>query len=246
VVSDADVFVPPDFLKNIVSPLERAETGLVNCFYRLGNAPYFAMRWEAYLVNAEFWSQVLQAKALKPLDFALGAVMATTRKRLNAAGGFGALLDYLADDYQLGHRIAGTGAKIELCPVVVECRHSPSSWREVWSHQLRWSRTIRFCQGAPYFMSIISNATVWTSLFLLFQPAMWAWAAGAVILRAVLGFSMARRMNGDWSGLWLGPVSDLLKAAIWLLSFLGNEVVWRGKRFRVLKGGKMERLGEAK
>jgi ceramide glucosyltransferase len=247
IVSDADVWVPPDFLGQIVAPLENAETGLVNCFYRLANPANLAMRWEAFLVNAEFWSQVLQAKALKPLDFALGAVMATSRKHLNAAGGFSALLDYLADDYQLGNRIARAGGSIELCATIVQCRQAPATWRNVWSHQIRWSRTIRFCQGAPYFMSIISNVTLWAALFLLSQPAkIWPLATGVIVLRSVLGFSMERKMNGRSSlnSFWLGPVSDLLKALIWLLSFLGNKVVWRGKQFRVMKGGKMAQVNE--
>lgn len=246
IVSDADVRVPPDFLSQMVAPLERAETGLVNCFYRLKNSSNLAMRWESFLVNAEFWSQVLQAQSLKPIDFALGAVMATTRKQLNAIGGFSGLLDYLADDYQLGHRIAQSGARIAISPVVVECWEAPVKWSQVWKHQLRWARTIRVCQPGPYFMSIISNCTLWAVLFLASNPILtWPVAAGAVAIRAVLGFSIDRKMTGRGSvlSLWMGPVSDLLKSLIWLLSFLGNEVIWRGKRFRVLKGGKMALRG---
>ena len=69
-VSDADVRVPPDFLANIVAPLRDPKTGLVNCFYRLANPATTAMQWEAVAINADFWSQVLQAASLKPLDFA--------------------------------------------------------------------------------------------------------------------------------------------------------------------------------
>jgi ceramide glucosyltransferase len=242
IVSDADVRVPPDFLRQIVAPLASPETGLVNCFYRLENPANLAMRWESFLVNAEFWSQVLQAQSLKPIDFALGAVMATTRKHLQSIGGFAGLVDYLADDYQLGHRIAQNGARIAISPVVVECWEAPAKWSQVWKHQLRWARTIRVCQPGPYFMSIISNSTLWAVLFLASNPALtWPLAAGAIALRAVLGFSIERKMTMRVSltSLWMGPVSDLLKALIWLLSFVGNEVVWRGKRFLVMRGGKM-------
>ena len=101
-VSDADVRVPPDFLANIVAPLGDPRTGLVNCFYRLANPATPAMRCEAVAINADFWSQVLQAATLKPPDFALGAVMLTRRKLLEEIGGFTALANCLADDYQLG------------------------------------------------------------------------------------------------------------------------------------------------
>src|SRR5437867_5682663 len=167
IVSDADVRVPPDFLINIVAPLRDSTVGLVNCFYRLGNPSTLAMQWEAVALNADFWTQVLQAQDLKPVNFALGAVMATTRARLGAIGGFQALVDYLADDYHLGNRIALSGGRIVLSPVVVECRETPRNWGEIWRHQLRWARTIRVCQPLPYFFSILSNATLWPLLWWL-------------------------------------------------------------------------------
>ena len=70
VISDADVRVPPDFLTNIITPLHDHHVGLVNCFYRLANPLTAAMQCEAVAINADFWSQVLQARSLKPLDFA--------------------------------------------------------------------------------------------------------------------------------------------------------------------------------
>ena len=129
------------------------------------------MQWEAIAINADFWSQVLQSRSLKPLDFALGAVMATRRQHLQEIGGFAGLVDCLADDYQLGNRIARRGHSIALSPVVVECWSAPMGWAEVWKHQLRWARTIRVCQPAPYFFSLLSNATLWPLLWLIVKPA---------------------------------------------------------------------------
>jgi len=167
IVSDADVRVPPDFLASSVTPLRAPEVGLLNCFYRLANPTTLAMQWEAIAINADFWSQVLQSQTLKPLDFALGAVMLTRRKQLEEIGGFKSLADCLADDYQLGNRIARKGHRIVLCPVVVECWDPPMTWRAVWKHQLRWARTIRVCQPVPYFFSILSNAGFWALLALV-------------------------------------------------------------------------------
>ncbi len=170
VISDADVRVPPDCLVNVVAPLREAEVGLVNCLYRLANPTTLAMRWEAVATNADFWSQVLQARSLKPLDFALGAVIATRRQQLQEIGGFQALADCLADDYQLGHRIARRGYRIALSPVVAECWSGTLGWAAVWKHQLRWARTIRVCQPAPYFLSILSNPTLWPLLYVAANP----------------------------------------------------------------------------
>lgn len=243
VVSDADVWAPPDLLREVVNPLSRPETGLVNCLYRLGNPVGLAMRLEALGVNADFWSQVLQARSLKPLDFALGAVMATTRQALAGIGGFQALVDCLADDYQLGHRIAKLGRRIELCPVVGECRSAPATWHEVWSHQVRWARTIRACQPAPYFFSILGNATLWPLLWLAGHPtAATATAAGVCLLVRMSGaLALAGKMDGisSLTPLVLAPLKDLLQVVVWASAFAGRRVTWRGEQHRVLSGGKL-------
>lgn len=243
IVSDADVFVPPDFLSQVVAPLRDQAIGLVNCFYRLQGATNLAMRWEAFAVNADFWTQVLQAQMLKPLDFAMGAVMVTRRDQFEKIGGSQALVDYLADDYQLGNRTARSGARIAICPVVVDCLSSPMPARDVWAHQTRWARTIRVCQPLPYFFSILSNATLWPLLWLLQARTSLALAvaSGCIIIRILMGawceHKLARRV--DAASFWMGPVKDLLQVLIWARAFFGNRIVWRGRLFRVLPGGKL-------
>src|SRR6266536_6361358 len=268
IISDADVHVPPDFLANVVAPLCDERVGLVSCFYRLANPATLAMQFEAIAINADFWSQVLQAQSLKPLDFALGAVMATTRGRLESIGGFEALVDFLADDYQLGNLIARQGGRIVLSPVVVECRESPKNWLEVWRHQLRWARTIRVCQPLPCFFSILGNATLWPLLWLIASftsvsetsyattvgplttgiaiqvdvlPTALMFVLAIWLVRMVTAMFQASKMtlsHSHWAFFWLVPIKDLLAAALWALSFLGDVVEWRGRRYRVGRGGK--------
>jgi ceramide glucosyltransferase len=245
VVSDQDVLISRDFLSELVLPLGQKEVGLVNCFYILANPQGAGMWLEAVAVNADFWSQVLQGNMLKPMDFALGAVMVTTKSRIEVIGGFEGLLDYLADDYQLGNRIAKTGARLEICPVPVECRSERQSARAVWKHQLRWGRTIRVCQPAPYFFSILSNATVWPVLGLMGTGTIGVGVLGcALVLRVVTAISNYRRLTGEtrWRAGFLAPIKDLLQVAIWALAFAGNEITWRDQRFRVEKGGKLTPL----
>jgi len=245
-VSDADVRVPADFLANIVAPLRDSKTGLVNCFYRLANPATTAMRCEAVAINADFWSQVLQSASLKPPDFALGAAMLTRRKLLEEIGGFAAWVNCLADDYQLGHRIAQRGHRIALCPVVVECWDAPMNWCDVWKHQLRWARTIRVCRPLPYFFSILSNATLWPLLWLI-ASLVWSKtlcapliAVVCLLIRMVLAQNLQRRFMQSRDNIaspWLVPVKDLQQAAIWMSAFLGNTVEWRGQKIRLRRDG---------
>lgn len=245
-ISDADVLVPPDFLTNVVLPLEAQEVGLVNCFYRLANPSTLAMQWEAIAINADFWSQVLQAQSLKPLDFALGAVMATRRRQVSQIGGFGALADCLADDYQLGKRIAAHGSQIVLSPVVVECWSEPMGWTAVWKHQLRWARTIRVCQPLPYFFSILSNATLWPLLQLAVNPGkiVASLVLGCWLVRIATALNLEQRLTKGRPRVrysWLVLLKDLLQTAIWLLAFLGNRVEWRGELLRLRRDGTLVR-----
>ena len=251
VTCDADVRVPADFLASFVAPLrDRGEKiALVNCFYRLANPSTAAMRWEAVAINADFWSQVLQSKMLKPLDFALGAAILMRRDALAQIGGFAALADCLADDYQLGHRIAKNGHAIELCPVVVECWDAPMDWAQVWSHQLRWARTIRVCQPVPYFFSLLANASLWPLLWLLTSFVATKNFCGPLLaiyflyMRVVLAQNLQRRFTPERnliSPAWLVLLKDILNVVIWVCAFSGSTVEWRGRQMKLRRDGKLE------
>jgi ceramide glucosyltransferase len=250
----------------------RPTVGLVNCFYYLANPSTLAMRWEAIAINADFWSQVLQSQTLKPLDFALGAVMLVRRRCVEEIGGFKSLADCLADDYQLGNRIARNGHRIVLSPIVVECWDPPMSWRAVWKHQLRWARTIRVSQPLPYFFSILSNAGFWAVLWLafglsqtihtshvhfsstrhvfdIFELNLHSGLLGGgffIIARMGIASSLQRQLNPCSKTLrysWLVPVKDVLQAAIWLCAFAGNRIEWRGRVYRLRRDGTLEQTG---
>jgi ceramide glucosyltransferase len=244
-ISDADVRVPSDFLTNFVTPLRDEKVGLVNCFYQLANPTTTAMQLEAVAINADFWSQVLQSQTLKPLDFALGAAILMRRKALTQIGGFQAIVNCLADDYQLGNRMAENGHHIALCPVIAECWDAPMDWRAVWNHQLRWARTIRACQPVPYFFSILSNATFWPLLWLiasllfskhLFVPSA---ALGLLTVRILIAQNLQRRFtqSRDVANWWLVPLKDLLQVVLWTGAFSGNTVEWRGRQMRMSRAG---------
>jgi ceramide glucosyltransferase len=172
--------------------------------------------------------------------------MLTRRKLLEDIGGFSALAGCLADDYQLGHRIANKGHHIALCPVVVECWDAPMNWSDVWKHQLRWARTIRVCQPLPYFFSILSNATLWPLLWLLASPVLSKSlcaplvALALLLMRIIIAQNLQRRFMQSRHNLatpWLVPVKDLLQAAVWMGAFLGNTVEWRGQKMHLRRDG---------
>jgi ceramide glucosyltransferase len=246
-ISDADVRVPPDFAVNVAPLLADPAVGLVNCFYRLPNPSTLAMQWEAVAVNADFWTQVLQSRSLRPVDFALGAVMTLPAAQLKAIGGFATLADFLADDYQLGRQVARQKKRIEFATVVAECCDPPMTWAAVWAHQSRWARTIRVCQPAPFFLSILNNATLWPLLLVLDTRRPLALCASAVcvafrVVTALRQQSRLTQSSGHAVYWWMAPVKDLLDALLWAGAFAGNQIVWRGDRHRILPGGKLQKV----
>ncbi|MGE3310043.1 MAG: glycosyltransferase [Limisphaerales bacterium] len=245
IISDADVAAPPHLLNESIPLLDSPGTGLVHCLYRISKADTPANRWEAFVVNADFWSQVLQNRSFRPVDFALGAVMILRRTTVDAVGGFEALANVLADDNRLGRLVVDQGLRTVLSPVVVDCIAAPAGWKEVWRHQLRWAVTIRVCQPGAYFLSILANGTLW--------PILWGASAGSgpaiplaallIGFRVVQAISLESRFTGTprkWASAWLPPVKDLLQVGLWVSAFLKNHIVWRGARYRVNPDGTLQ------
>jgi ceramide glucosyltransferase len=246
-ISDADVRVAPDFAANVAPILGDPGVGLVNCFYRQANPSTLAMQWEAAAINADFWTQVLQSRSLRPVDFALGATMTLPAAQLKAIGGFATLADYLADDYQLGRHVALQKKRIEFASVVAECCDPPMTFAQVWTRQSRWARTIRVCRPVPFFLSIVNNSTLWPLLLLIWsrQPPALCAVAVCLTFRVITAvgqqskLTQSRRHAVNW---WMAPVKDLLDAILWAWAFAGNQIVWRGARYRIEPTGKFWKI----
>ena len=155
------------------------------------------------------------------------------------------LADFLADDYQLGWRVAQAGFQVKILPYVVATHNPDLRLRDYLVHQLRWARTYRVCRPEGYLAYGITHALVYSLAILLSAGlAPWAWglAATTLVLRGILaGFSERRYLQGRLP-LWafaLLPAKDLLSFGLWLASFLGSRVTWGGRSFRVTPEGKL-------
>ena len=243
VVADGDVRVGPDFLGRVAQAFQEPQVGLVSCPYRAGPAQSLGSQLEALTISADFIPSVVVAHYVEGISFALGAAMALTKTALARAGGLAELADYLADDYQLGRRIHQAGFKVKLLPYVVETVNPRMSVADYWAHQQRWTRTYRVCRPRGYLAYGITHALVFSlGLWLLSGLASWALGLVAVTLalRFVLAwFSEKVCLGGNLSrlALFLLPWKDLSAFYLWLSSFGGNEVVWRGRRYRLTRDG---------
>lgn len=237
-VNDGDILVAPDYLERVVALLEDDRVGLVTCLYR-ARASSSASKAEALGIATEFAPSVLVARLLSESGFALGATMAFRTPDLQAIGGFAVIREYLADDYQLGARIAALGKRVELADVVVETSLGSGSWSDVWKHQIRWSRTIRVSRPAGYFGYLVTQLTFWSIVAAAFGYKRIALAGLLVRLIAACAALIALREPRLMRAA-LAPLRDLFGLAVWAAGMVGREVEWRGLRYRLFADGKIK------
>ncbi len=240
-VNDSDIRVPAGYLRQVVAPLEDPQVGVVTCLYR-ATARTLAGRFEALGIVTDFAPSTLVAPMVGINEFGLGSTLVFRRADLDAVGGFAALADCIADDYQLAKRIVTQlGRRVHLSKTVVETRLGEDTWSGIWHHQVRWHRTIRVSRGA-YVGLPVTNASFW-ALVAVCAGAWWLAApllgariamgivAGWRVLRSPLALSMAP----------LIPLRDLWGFAVWIAGLTGATVRWRGRVLRLLPDGRIAR-----
>ncbi len=167
IVNDSDISVPAGYIHDVTAPLADPGIGLVTCLYR-AEAHDWPSRFEALAIATDFAPSTLVARLFGVSDFGLGSTLAFRRADLDRIGGFHAIADYIADDYQLGHKLHALGLRNMISEVVVSTRLSSGSWLGAWRHQVRWARTIRLSGGAGYAGLPITYASLWAVIAALF------------------------------------------------------------------------------
>ena len=215
VINDSDIKVTPDYLAAVTAPLADATIGVVTCPYRV-KAHNLASGWEALGITTDFMPSTLVAQTIGVREFGFGSTLAFRADDLSAAGGFAAIADFLADDYQLAKRIVKLNKRALLSSYVVETALGEASWGGIWRHQLRWARTIRITKGGGYAGLPFSQAGVWALAAIL----MGAWLPGIALVsvRVLSAFVSASLVIGSREATafcWLAPVWDLYSFAVW-------------------------------
>ncbi len=252
-ISDADIAVGPRYLRRITALFLEPRTGLVTAPYRgrthPRGRPTLGSRLEALAIATDFMPGVLSARLTdRGMRFALGSTLLVSRAALAAAGGLEALTGVLADDFVLGQRVLAAGYRIALSPEVVSTAVPGYTLRGFWAHQLRWARTVRTARPASYVGLVFTHPLPWALLYLAASGG----SALAVLLlllavlaRMAVALLVGYGLLGDAQvlrDLVLLPLRDCYALALWVWSYAGDTLEWRGEQFRVHKG-KLLRTG---
>lgn len=246
IIVDSDIRVTPDYVRRVIAPMQQSRVGMVTCLYRGAKARTFAALLENIGIASTFGPEVMSSRALEGIKFALGSTVVTRRAILNQIGGFPAVADYLADDFLLGNLTAAAGYEVVLSDYVVDHIAAPDTIKTMLQHQLRWARAVRISRPKGYAGLILTYGLA-TSLLLLmalgFTNFGWTLVGLTFLLRFVAAIFAGVILMQDrvlLKYLWLIPVRDLMGFGVWLVSFVGNEIRWRGHRFVVRRSGKIE------
>jgi ceramide glucosyltransferase len=239
IVNDSDISVPQDYIRDVTAPLCDPSVGLVTCLYR-AEARDWPSRFEALAIATDFAPSTLVAQLFGVSDFGLGSTLAFRRGDLDRIGGFVAIADYLADDYQLGHKLHAVGMRNIISEVVVSTRLASGSWLGAWRHQVRWARTIRLSGGAGYAGLPITYASLWVAIAALL--GFW-WIAlpllGIRLATAIVSGWFLLRSPDVWKYCYAIPLRDLSGLAVWAAGLFGRTVVWRDQRLKLDSEGRI-------
>ena len=238
-IDDADIRPPQGWLAQTVAALEQPNAGLATCLYHARPGATLGSKLDALWVSADFTGQALTGAELAGVPFALGATMLLSREDLERIGGFAALRPYLADDFQLGARIATLGRGVALSSATVETVSGDTSLGEAWRRHLRWSRTVRVSRPGGHFGLLLTFGTVWGFALLAVGGA--PLLAGACLAsRCAAAATVARTVGATLGSSWLLlPAADLWAFAVWIASFFGATVTWRGRNLRLDREGRI-------
>jgi ceramide glucosyltransferase len=238
VLSDSDIVVGPGYLRALAALLASPRAGAVTCLYHgIGGASFWT-RLSALAINSQFLPQAITAVSLGLAKPCCGATIALRRSTLDRIGGFGALADVLADDHAIGIAIRSAGHDVVTAPFLVGHRCFEASLRQLFLHQIRVARTIRSIDPIAYAGTIVTHPWPFALLAMLLGSRAGVLAVVAVLLsRVMLCRCVEWRFGLPRQNYWLIPVHDLIAFAIYVTSFFGATVHWRGADYRVAADG---------
>lgn len=246
-ISDSDMRVDPFYLRNIVGEYySDKKTRLVTSLYKISDPETTGAALESLVIALDFIPSVLVARRLEGVTFGLGASMLISKQSLEDIGGLPTIADYLADDYQVGNRLWRKGHAIILSRFVIENVVGPMGIGEHVTHQIRWARTYRASRPkgfagygvthiVPFSLLLIAvQGPTAPALSLLCAVLALRYGMAAVLYRTVI------RTKTWLKWLVLVPVKDILSFGIWGWSFVSRDVSWGGRRYKIIKGGKIK------
>ncbi|MGO9327273.1 MAG: bacteriohopanetetrol glucosamine biosynthesis glycosyltransferase HpnI [Steroidobacteraceae bacterium] len=238
VLSDSDIVVGPGYLRALTALLGSPRVGAVTCLYHGISGEGLWTRLSALAINSQFLPQAVTAVSLGLAKPCCGATIALRRSTLDRIGGFVAFADVLADDHAIGLAVRSAGYDVVTAPFLVGHRCFESSFRQLLLHQIRIARTIRSIDPIAYAGTIVTHPWPLALISLLSgRPAAVLVALAVLVSRVMLCRCVEWRFGLPRQNYWLILLQDVIAFAVYVASFFGATVHWRGADYRVTAAG---------
>src|SRR5580704_3845154 len=252
VISDSDVRVQPDYLRQITAPLRDKKVGAVTCFYTPTDISTFADHLQTAGMTSDFYPGVLVAWQLDGIKFALGTTIATTRTNLAGFGGYAAIENQPADDLLVGRLIAGQGLEVVLLPYVIETVPDYASIKALFHKRLRWLVVMRHMRPSGHLGLLLTQGLPWSIAAVAVHPTAavaLAYLGTYYFLRVAMTWMVGihgLKQPRFWKQMPLIPLWDAIAFCIWSFSFLRKSIRWRGADYYIREGKLVPVLSPAK
>lgn len=253
-ISDSDVFVDKNYLKEIMKYMEDPQVGLVsNVYWGVGGRGVGCIFDNIHLNSFVIGGVCFLDRFFKE-TWTFGGSMLTRKSDLESIGGLTALKDVLAEDVILRNKMKKMDKKIILSSYLIEKVNEDRGFREYLNRLIRWVQLRWRIGGLRYFSELFTN-----SVFIAYLPIL-LWAPSTLTISFAIAVSslkiigniyldslvrgerayrtMRREPRIVQFSLWwylLSPLNDLLMGIIWFIPLFSNTVTWKGNSFRISK-----------
>jgi len=246
VMSDSDVRVEADYLRQVTAPFADPKVGAVTAFYKSRTSGSLASNLDALGMYMDSAPAALVAKKIEGrLGFAFGWTMATSKKHLAEIGGWEALVNHHSEDFELGKRIALCGHRVVLMAKPVYMVFSKEKFSEYFHRELRWSIALKSARPSGYWGLLFTHGLPWALVgaaagLLIRSPLIaTSYLLAYLFLRVAMTWLTGTWGLGDrklYKVMWLVPVRDAISFVVWLAGFFAEKIVWRGLEYRLHEG----------
>jgi len=232
-ISDSNVRVPQDYLKDLVAHRARAGGGLVWSLFRGIQGRGLGGLLEAMQLNNPVMGGVSALVRYLRLPVCVGKSMLLHREELEAVGGFRFLGQFLAEDQVCAEELERLGRPVTVSGNLIDNVLGRRTLKEFVGRHLRWARLRRHVNFAGYVGEFLLNP-VFVALGALaaVRTSDAAIVAGLTLAGMSVMNASTDRVLGLRKPAWAHPLLELAlsfaRGVLWFVPFFSNTVVWRG------------------
>lgn len=241
VVSDSNVAVARDYLRELATELALPGTGLVTSPICGEGERTLGAALESLQLNGPVAAGVAIASEIARHPIVVGKSMMFRRSELLRLGGLESVADVLAEDYVIGRMYLEAGYVVRIAPTPVRNIVRAATVRTFSERMLRWGMIRVRLAPVAFFLEPLASPLLVAAIALAAQTlGAWPllWAVTLMLVRDAATIALVRGPRG-LGALPLVLLRDVIVLATWVVTPFHRHVRWRGRRVRVSAGTRL-------